>query len=73
VDAKQLGTWLMVIGASVVALGAALYLGWLSFLGRLPGDLRFGSENVRVYIPLASMLVISLILTLVLNLCRRLF
>jgi len=77
-DGKGLGALLLVIGALLALFGAALYFGWLSFLGRLPfgrlpGDIRYESENVRIYVPLASMLLISLLLTVLLNLVRRLF
>jgi len=39
----------------------------------LPGDIRYESGNVRVYIPIVSMLLISLALTLIFNLLRRFF
>ncbi len=47
--------------------------GGLSWFGRLPGDFQFGNERTRVYIPLASMLLISLVLSLILYLLRRFF
>lgn len=43
-----------------------------SWFGRLPGDLRFGSGNVPVYIPFVSMLLVSLALSLLAALLRRL-
>ena len=54
----------VVAGAGVLALTGAL--GWF---GNLPGDLRFERGSVRVYAPLASMLVVSIVLALL----RRLF
>jgi hypothetical protein len=42
-------------------------------LGRLPGDFSWESGNTRVYVPLTTMLLVSLVLTLVVNLLGRLF
>jgi hypothetical protein len=47
--------------------------GGILLVRQLPGDIRIERESVRVYIPLVSMLVISLALTLLLNLIRRFF
>ncbi len=54
-------------GLTGLVLVAASALG----VGRLPGDLRFGRGNVRVYVPLATCLVLSVVATLVLNLLLR--
>ena len=71
---SELGRWLMLAGAGLFVVGAlvALFGSALPF-GRLPGDLRFGSGNVRVYVPIVSMILLSLILTVVLNIIIRLF
>jgi len=71
-----LGKLLLVAGAVLVLLGAWLLLvGRLpsppSWLGRLPGDLYFERRNVRVYIPLATSLLISLFLTILIWLLSR--
>ena len=62
----------------LIAAGLALLLGglcwpWLSRLpwGRLPGDLLFERPGVRVYIPLATALLVSLLVSAVLWLLRR--
>ncbi|MFN8638864.1 MAG: DUF2905 domain-containing protein [Dehalococcoidia bacterium] len=71
--ARSLGLAIAVAGLVVVAIGGLVALGALSWFGRLPGDLRFESADgrVRLFAPLASMLVVSLILTFVVNLLRR--
>ena len=63
--------WLVSMGLLLVAAG--LLWPWLRRipLGRLPGDLVFGSGGFRVYIPLASCLLVSLVVTLILYLLRR--
>lgn len=74
----QLGKFLLLAGAAVmvagvlVIAGERLGLGRLG-LGRLPGDLRFERGGVRVYFPITSALLVSLVLTLILSLIRVLF
>ena len=55
----------------MVVLGLLIYSGGLSWFGRLPGDLRFGSGRVQVYIPITSMLLVSLALSLLMYVLRR--
>jgi len=45
----------------------------LNWFGRLPGDIRIERDTARVYVPIVSMLLLSLALTLVFNLARRFF
>jgi hypothetical protein len=60
---QQIGKWLVITGVIVTLLGVLFVL--LGLL-KLPGDLQFGSKNWRIYIPVASCIIISIILTLVL-------
>ena len=71
-DDKSAGIVLVGLGVAVVLIGLAVSTGLLSWFGRLPGDLRIESENVRVYVPFASMLLVSLVLSLVLFVFSRL-
>ena len=72
---REVGLVLIVVGAVVAGAGVLVFTGALGWFGNLPGDLRFERANgsVRVYIPLASMLVVSVALSLLLALLRRLF
>jgi len=65
--------WLMVAGVVLLLLGAVLHFApWLlSWFGRLPGDIRYETGRTRVFIPITSMVVVSLVLTLVMNLLSR--
>lgn len=64
-----LGRLLIIIGLLIAAAGLFLTLGErLSFLGRLPGDFVLGRGNVRVYLPLTTSLLLSVLLTLVIAL-----
>jgi membrane protein implicated in regulation of membrane protease activity len=67
------GLILIVLGACVVVVGLLIYSGALSWFGRLPGDIRYESDNVRVYVPIVSMLIISIVLSLLFYLLRRFF
>lgn len=65
--------WLMIAGAVILLIGAALQYapGLVNWFGRLPGDIRMESGNSRVFIPITSMIVLSLVLTLLVNLFKR--
>jgi hypothetical protein len=66
---EGVGRLLLLGGVILGVLGVVLILAPnLPFIGRLPGDIRIETDSVRVYLPFGTMLVISLILTIVLNL-----
>jgi hypothetical protein len=67
VETRDVGRLLLIAGLVLAAVGAAFLLGG----GRLPGDLRFGKGNTRVYVPLATCLILSVVATIVLNLFFR--
>ena len=69
-----LGRTLLVVGLVIAALGLLLVLGGrIPFLGQLPGDFAFERDNVRVYLPIATSILLSIVLTVVLNLVFGLF
>ncbi len=72
---REVGLVLIVAGAAVVAVGLLVVTGALGWFGNLPGDLRYERDDgsVLVYVPLASMLVVSVVLSVLLTLLRRLF
>ena len=65
--------WLIIGGALLVGLGVAFhYMPWLfHWFGRLPGDIRIESARGRLFVPITSMIVISVALTLLMHLFRR--
>ena len=67
------GPTLVLLGLAIVVVGLLVWAGGFAWFGRLPGDIRIERETVRIYIPFASMLVISIVLTLLLNLLSRFF
>ncbi len=66
----EIGKMLMIAGAVVFVLGA-LVSGKLGPFGRLPGDILIERRNVTVYIPLATSLLLSVIVSVVVWLMRR--
>jgi hypothetical protein len=64
-----IGRYIIIIGCLLVVLGALLvfFPKIFNWFGNLPGDIRIERENSRLYIPLGSMIVISIVLTLILN------
>jgi hypothetical protein len=73
-DFSEMGKWLVVAGVTLALLGGAfLLLGRLAFAGRLPGDVNVQIGGVSCFAPLATMLILSIVLTIVLNVLLRLF
>lgn len=69
---QELGKTIMIIGAVLLAIGAALYFQKnIPFLGKLPGDILIKKENFTFYFPLATSLLLSLLLTLFFYLFRK--
>lgn len=70
----QIGKLLIGLGAVVLMVGVAFVLiGRGNFLGRLPGDITITSGNFTCIAPIATMLLLSLFLTIILNIVLRLF
>lgn len=67
------GPAIVVAGLVIVVIGLVAWSGGLSWFGRLPGDVRIERESTRVYAPIVSMLVLSLVASLVLYVVRRFF
>ncbi len=71
----RLSNLLILIGASILLVGVILryFPGAFSWFGHLPGDIHFEGENAQVFIPITSMLVVSVVATLIFNLASRVF
>lgn len=68
----DLARLLILFGAITLILGVILLAGpKIPFLGRLPGDILIQREGATVFIPLATSLVLSIVLTIVLNFIWR--
>jgi hypothetical protein len=67
------GKALIILGLALTAIGLALlYAPWLvNWFGRLPGDINITRDGSRVFIPITSMIIVSIVLTIVVNLLFR--
>ncbi|KAA3642401.1 MAG: DUF2905 domain-containing protein [Chloroflexi bacterium] len=72
---QAIARFMMIAGVLVFVVGAALFvLGRFDLpLGRLPGDIRIEGENTRFYFPIATSIILSILLTIGLNIFLRFF
>ncbi len=70
---ENIARFVMIAGIVLIVLGAILYgLAKLNLpLGRLPGDIRIEGENGSFYFPLATSIILSIVLTVLLNVIGR--
>ena len=69
---RSTGLVVVVVGLGIAVIGLLIWSGAFSWFGRLPGDLRYESETTRVFVPITSMIVVSVVATVVINLVTRL-
>ena len=67
----EVGRLLLIVGVVLVVIGGLAVLGVRLPFGRLPGDIAIEGERGGIYIPIATMIVISLVLTVLLNILFR--
>ena len=67
------GKYIIIIGAIIILVGVIIYFfhDKLNWLGKLPGDIRVEKENFKFYFPLTTMILLSLAITLIINLVKR--
>ncbi len=69
---EPMGRILIVVGLVIVAVGLVMVFGQrIPVLGHLPGDITIKGENITVFIPLGTMLVVSILASIVLSLLNR--
>ncbi len=69
---NNMGRLFIIIGISLIIIGVIIKYapGLVNWFGKLPGDIRIEKENSKIFIPITSMVVISLIITVIVNLIR---
>jgi hypothetical protein len=67
----ELGRILLVVGLVLVVIGGLAALGVRLPFGRLPGDIAIEGERGGIYIPIVTMIIVSVVLTVLLNLLIR--
>jgi hypothetical protein len=73
VSHQQAGLLILGVGLAIALIGLLVWAGGLSWFGKLPGDIRIEGKNATVFIPIASMIVVSLVLSVGLSLLLRIF
>jgi hypothetical protein len=63
---QQVGKWLILMGITIVLAGGLIMILGRAGLFKLPGDLVLGSKNWRIFLPIASCILISIVLTVIL-------
>ena len=72
-NSKAIGQLVITLGAILIVVGLAAMRGWLSWFGNLPGDVRVQRDNMHLYIPIVSMLLISVLFSVLSYVIRRFF
>lgn len=70
---KGIGQLVITLGVVLILVGLAAMRGWLSWFGRLPGDVRVERENMQLYVPIVSMILISILFSVLSYVLRRFF
>jgi hypothetical protein len=67
------GRWLILAGLLLLVVGVVLQFapGIFNWFGRLPGDIRVEGERGKFFFPITSMVIVSVVLTLLINLFKR--
>jgi hypothetical protein len=69
---EPLGRWLIIAGLALALTGVLFVLGpRIPLVGRLPGDIRIEQNGVVIFLPIGTMILISIVLTILLNLFSR--
>lgn len=68
-----MGRVVALLGVSMLIVGGLLWLGGRLGLGALPGDLRLSGQGWSCFVPIATSIILSLLLTIVLNVVWRFF
>ncbi len=71
----ETGKVIMILGGGIVLVGVLIYFfhDKLHWIGRLPGDIRVEKENFKFYFPITTMILISVVVTVVIRVIRKLF
>lgn len=72
---QNTGKYIIFIGIGIVVIGILVFFlhDKLHWFGRLPGDIRSERGNTRFYFPVVTMLLVSVLLTIIINVIRRFF
>jgi len=63
----DVGRFLIVAGTVIIVVGVVFLFADKFPIGRLPGDIRFGNDRFRLYIPVATCILLSVVITIIVN------
>ena len=71
----HLGKYIILAGLAIVVVGIIIYFfsDKLNWIGRLPGDIRVQKDNFRFYFPVTTMILASILLTIIVQIIKRIF
>ena len=68
----DLGKWIVLAGIVLIFVGSLMWLlGHIPFFGNLPGDIHIQTQNMSCFIPIVSMIIVSVVATIILNIIIR--
>lgn len=72
---QQTGKYILIVGLFIVLAGILIYFfhDYFKWIGKLPGDIRIEKGNFRFYFPLATMVIISIVITILINIFKKFF
>ncbi len=72
---SETGKYIFIIGLIIVIAGIAIWLfhDKLHWIGRLPGDIRVEKGNFRFYFPITTMIILSVLVTIIIQVFKRFF
>lgn len=72
---NETGKIVIGIGLIIMLIGIIIYLfhDKLHWIGNLPGDIRLEKKNIKFYFPLTTMILVSIVLSLIVQIIKRLF
>jgi hypothetical protein len=72
---SDFGKYVIIAGIMIILLGVIIYFfhDRLNWIGRLPGDIRIEKENFKFYFPITTMILFSLVLTVIVQIIRKIF
>lgn len=70
---QNTGKYIIVFGALALVAGVLIYFfhDKLHWIGRLPGDIRIEKENTRIYFPITTMILLSLLVTVLISILKK--
>lgn len=72
---QQTGKYIFIAGIFIVIAGILIYFfhDYFKWIGKLPGDIKIEKGNFRFYFPLATMIIFSILITVIINIIKRFF